>query len=161
MSVDHAEQVHAALVDPAVEVVLGTGQRLLDQQPHCAACRRQATGDDALERRQHALPRPALQRAEAHQALEGGALVYAPRQYREGAARRLHMARIAQGVGDAAHLQRVDYAETDIRVRTGLLEQLPHVQLVLAGEDGLGRGAGQAAALGHQRGRQRTLEFMV
>ncbi len=71
------------------------------------------------------------------------------------------MARIAQIVGQAAYLQRIDGAKAYVRFRTGLPQQLPHVQLVLAGDDGFRRGAGQAAALGDQCGSQRALELVV
>lgn len=62
MRVDHAQQVHAALVDPAVEIVLGAGQFLFHDQAQRAARMRQARGGDAVERAEHAPQCPALDR---------------------------------------------------------------------------------------------------
>lgn len=71
------------------------------------------------------------------------------------------MTRVAQRITDATHLQRVDRPKSDIRLGAGLFQQLPHVQLVLASDDGLGGRTRQTTALGDQCRRQRTLEFMV
>ncbi len=159
--IDHAEQVHAALVDPAVEIVLRTRERLFDDQPQRAAGRGQARGDDALERCQHAPHRPALERAEARHALDVAPVLHAPRENGKRAARRLDVARKAQAVGGVGRRQRIDAVKRDIGFRTDLLQHRARVQLVLAGEDGLGRGARQPAALGHQRCAERALEFVM
>ncbi len=62
MRIDHAQQVHATLVDPAVEIVLGAGQFFFHDQPQRAARMRQPRGGDAVERSEHAPQRPALDR---------------------------------------------------------------------------------------------------
>lgn len=159
--VDHAEQVHAAFVDPAVEIVLGARERLFDDQAKRAAGLGQALVDDALERTEHAPHRPALERAEARHALELVAALDPAREDGEGAACRLDMARETQLLARCGRRQRVDGAEGHVRLGAYALQHPPRMQLVLAGEDGLGRCAGQAAALGHHRRAQRSLEFMV
>lgn len=161
MRIDHAEQVHAVLVDPAVQVVLGAGQGFLDDQPQRAAGVRQTFGGDAVERTEHAPQGPALDCGKAGEPDKVGAPVNAPRQNGEGAPRRLHMARKGQGLGAAGAAQRIQRDVGDVGFRANLLQHASRVQLVLACEDRFGRGAGQSAALGHQRRHQRALKFMV
>lgn len=161
MRIHHAEQVHAAFVDPAVEVVLRARERLLGDQAKRAAGCGQALVDDALERPEHAPHRPALERAEAHHALEFVAAADPARKDGERAACRLHVARKAQIPCRGGCRQRVEGAEGHVRLRAHALQHPPGMQLVLAGQDGLGRRAGQAAALGHHRRAQRALEFMM
>lgn len=161
MRVDHAEQVHAAFVDPAVEVVLRARKRLFGDQAKRAAGCGQALVDDALERPEHAPHRPAFERSEAHHAVEFFAVVDPARKDGERTARRLHVARKAQILCRGGRRQRVEGAEGHVRLGAYPLQHPPCMQLVLAGQDGLGRRAGQAAALGHHRRAQRTLEFMM
>ena len=61
MRIDDAQQVHAALVDPAVEIVLGAGQFFFHDQPQRAARMWQPLSGDAVERAEHAPQRPALE----------------------------------------------------------------------------------------------------
>ncbi len=71
------------------------------------------------------------------------------------------MAREGQRVGVAAAAQRIERDIRDVGLRADLLQHLPRIQLVLAGQDRFRRRAGQAAALGHQCRHQRTLKFMM
>lgn len=156
-----AEQMYPALVHPAVEIVLTPRERLFHQQAQHAACLREAFGNDTLERSQHASQRPARERTEAGQPLERRAVLDATGEYGERAPQRLHMTGIGQDIGHVRGVQGIDRAETHVRFRTHLLQHLPHVALVLAGDDRFRRGAGQAAALGHQRSGERALKFVM
>lgn len=71
------------------------------------------------------------------------------------------MAGKAQAGGKVSGLQRIDHTETDIGLGADFGQHRARMHLVLAGDDGRGRGARQAASLGHQRRGQRTLELMV
>lgn len=71
------------------------------------------------------------------------------------------MAGKAQAAGKVARLQRIDDAEADVGLGADFGQHRARMHLVLAGDEGSGRGARQAAALGHQRRGQRPLELVV
>jgi len=65
MRIDDAQQVHAVLIDPAIEVVLRAVQRFLNQEAAGVDRGRQPGGDDAVKGREQVLHRPALKCAKA------------------------------------------------------------------------------------------------
>lgn len=67
MRIDDAQQVHAALIDPAIEIVLSAVQCFLNQEAAGVVRGRQPGGDDAVKGREQVLHRPALEYAEVRQ----------------------------------------------------------------------------------------------
>jgi len=67
MRIDDAQQVHAALIDPAIEIVLSAVQRFLNQEAAGVVRGRKPGGGDAVKGREQVLHRPALDCAKARQ----------------------------------------------------------------------------------------------
>lgn len=160
MRIDNAQQMHTALIDPAIQIVLSALQRFFNQEAARAARGRQPGGDDAVKGREQAPHRPALGCAKARQPQIVVRLIEPAREDGKRAAHRFYMRGKLQVVRHALR-QRIQHAKSDIRFGTHALKHLARIQLVMAGEDRFRRRAGQAAALGHQRGTERALKFLM
>ncbi len=151
----------AALVHPAVQVELRRLHRRFQHQPVGAAGLRQALAHHPLEGLDQPADHPQFTPAEAGVPVQLGLAVDPPRQHRERRLHRLHIARVGQAVGHRAAVARVQRGERQAGLGAHLLQHLARMQLVLAGQDGGHRRAGQAGGLGHQGGGQRAELLMV
>ncbi len=150
--VDDAQHVDLAVVQVAVEVVLRRAQRLFEQHAVRAAAARQALARDTLEGLDQPPDHPQLAPAEARVLVQLALVAHRPCQHRERGLHRLDVARIGQARRHRAAVVRVEFFEGDVGLGADALQHAPRMQLVLAGDDRLGRGAGQAGGFGHQRG---------
>jgi len=91
MRIDYAQQVHTALIDPAIEIVLSTLQRFLNQKAAGVVRGRQPGGGDAVKGREQVLHRPALECAKARQPQVVVGLIEPTRKDGKRAAHWFHM----------------------------------------------------------------------
>ncbi len=83
-----------------------------------------------------------------------GQVVHLAREHRKRRLHRLDKGRIGQARRDRAAVVGVELDKRQVRFGADLFEHPAGVQLVLAGDHGLGRGPGQAGTLGDERGCQ-------
>lgn len=91
MRIDYAQQVHAALIDPAIETVLSAVQRFFNQEAAGVVRGRKPSGDDAVKGCEQALHRPTLECAKARQPQVVLRLIEAAREDGKRATHWFHM----------------------------------------------------------------------
>ena len=160
--VDDPERVHRAVPHPAVEVVLPhvRRHRRLEQHPVRGARLGEPCAADAVERLDEPADHPQLALPEAGVRAQRVAVRHLARQHRERGLHRLDEGRIREALGDRAAVARLERRERDVRLRCDPLHHAARVQLVLGGQDALGRRARQPEPLGDQRGGERA-ELLV
>ncbi len=104
---------------------------------------------------------PQLAPAEACVRVQFGAVADFAREYRKRGLHWLDVTRIRQALGDRAAIFGIERRERQVGFGADLLQHLPRVQLVLAGDHSLRRCAGQAGTLGDQGCGQCAKLFVV
>ena len=149
--VHHAEDMDLALVDEAVEVVLGPVHGLFEHQPVGAPGLGQEPPGDAVEGLDQAADDPQLPDPKARVGLQLVAAIDTPGQHREGRLHRFDEAGVTQPLGDRIAVGAGELGEAQVRLGADPLQDPAGVQLVLAGDDRLGRCPRQPRRLSDER----------